>query len=121
MRRPSLLFATVAALALLACSDGDDHPPATAPSAEELTAQGGDATVDLGGSGAFAQPVPGLDGEQRTTFAVGNNFFNDNWVTAPASTTGRDGLGPLFNAQSCSSCHFRDGRAQPPDDADDPE
>jgi CxxC motif-containing protein (DUF1111 family) len=45
---------------------------------------------------------------------VGNNFFNDNWVTAPASTTARDGLGPLFNAQSCSSCHFKDGRAEPP-------
>ena len=27
----------------------------------------------------------------------------------------------LFNAQSCSSCHFQDGRAQPPADADDPE
>jgi CxxC motif-containing protein (DUF1111 family) len=121
MRRPSLLLATVAALALFACSDDDGPPTAAPPSAAELTAQGGDATVDLGGSGAFAQPVPGLDGEQRTTFAVGNNFFNDNWVTAPASTTGRDGLGPLFNAHSCSSCHFRDGRARPPEDGDDPE
>ena len=65
--------------------------------------------------------MPGLDNQQRRDFAVGNNFFNDNWVTAPASTEGRDGLGPLFNAQSCSSCHFRDGRAQPPADPDDPE
>ena len=48
-----------------------------------------------------------LDREERRAFAVGNNFFNDNWVTAPASTEGRDGLGPLFNAQSCSSCHIR--------------
>src|SRR3546814_10079843 len=52
---------------------------------------------------------------------VGNNFFNDNWVTAPASTEARDGLGPVFNAQSCSSCHFRDGRGPPAADADDPE
>jgi CxxC motif-containing protein (DUF1111 family) len=121
MRRPSLLLATVAALALLSCSDNDDASSPEAPTAAELTAHGGDATVDLAGSGAFAQPVPGLEGEERTTFAVGNNFFNDNWVTAPASTTGRDGLGPLFNAQSCSSCHFRDGRAEPPEDGDDPE
>lgn len=42
-------------------------------------------------------------------------------MIAPSSTEGRDGLGPLFNAQSCSSCHFRDGRAQPPADRDDPE
>ena len=90
------------------------EPSAAPPTDQELADQGGDATVDVAGTGAFAQPVPGLDGEQRRDFAVGNNFFNDNWVTAPSSTEGRDGLGPLFNAQSCSSCHFRDGRAQPP-------
>ena len=42
-------------------------------------------------------------------------------MTAPASTEGRDGLGPLFNAQSCSSCHEFDGRGAPPMSADDPE
>jgi CxxC motif-containing protein (DUF1111 family) len=65
--------------------------------------------------------VPGLDSDGRRFFAVGNNFFNDNWVIAPASTEGRDGLGPVFNAQSCSSCHFRDGRGKPPEGPDDPE
>ena len=63
---------------------------------------------------AFARSAPELTAEERRSFAVGNNFFNDNWVTAPASTDGRDGLGPVFNAQSCSSCHFKDGRGQPP-------
>ncbi len=63
---------------------------------------------------AFARPAPGLTDRDRRHFAVGNSFFNRNWVTAPASTTGRDGLGPTFNAQSCSSCHFKDGRARPP-------
>ena len=63
---------------------------------------------------AFSLPLRTLPAEDRRAFAVGNNFFNDNWVTAPASTAGRDGLGPTFNAQSCSSCHFQDGRAQPP-------
>ena len=38
---------------------------------------------------------PPLTPEERRAFAVGNNFFNDNWVTAPASTDGRDGLGPV--------------------------
>jgi CxxC motif-containing protein (DUF1111 family) len=47
-------------------------------------------------------------------FFVGNSFFNQNWVTAPASTTARDGLGPLFNARSCAGCHFKDGRGRPP-------
>ena len=42
-------------------------------------------------------------------------------MTAPSSTAARDGLGPVFNAQSCSSCHTLDGRAKPPDGPDDPE
>jgi CxxC motif-containing protein (DUF1111 family) len=119
LRSPYAVFVVVAmaVAGAAACgSAGDDEP-----SAAELARQGGDATVENEGSMAFGQPVPGLSGEQRRTFAVGNNFFNDNWVTAPASTEARDGLGPLFNAQSCSSCHFRDGRAQPPADPDDPE
>ena len=82
---------------------------------------GGDATVFVAGRNAFGQPIDSLTREERRAFAVGNNFFNDNWVTAPASTEGRDGLGPLFNAQSCSSCHEFDGRGAPPLSADDPE
>jgi len=75
---------------------------------------GVDGTVFDSTANAFALPVPKLSSKSRRAFAVGNSFFNRNWVTAPASTTGRDGLGPTFNAQSCSSCHFKDGRAQPP-------
>lgn len=122
-----MLAGAALALALVtvaACSgdDGSEAAPAedTATTIDR-TASGGDATVGVAGAGAFEQPVPGLEGEDRRAFAVGNNFFNDNWVTAPASTDGRDGLGPTFNAQSCSSCHFRDGRGQPPVDPDDPE
>ena len=36
-------------------------------------------------------------------------------MTAPASTTARDGLGPLFNSHSCAGCHFKDGRGRPPE------
>ena len=75
---------------------------------------GGDATIEDASGNAFSLGIPGLSSEERRAFSVGNSFFNDNWVTAPASTEGRDGLGPLFNAASCSSCHFKDGRARPP-------
>ena len=85
----------------------------TSPLGPEL---GGEATVFDESTSAFATPIPSLSNEERRAFFVGNSFFNDNWVTAPAPTTGRDGLGPTFNAQSCSSCHFRDGRGVPPDD-----
>lgn len=89
-------------------------------SREERAASGGEATISDASSNAFSFPIPSLSTEERRDFFVGNSFFNDNWVTAPASTDGRDGLGPLFNAQSCSSCHFRDGRGQPPASDDDP-
>jgi CxxC motif-containing protein (DUF1111 family) len=127
-RRTRLLAgfgAVVLLVASSACSgsDGDTsspEPPARASDAERA-AQGGDATVYVQGRQAFGQPVPGMNGQDERTFAVGNSFFRDNWVTAPSSTEARDGLGPLLNAQSCSTCHFEDGRARPPDGPDDPE
>jgi CxxC motif-containing protein (DUF1111 family) len=76
---------------------------------------GGQATVFDTTPNAFSQPIPGLEREQELLFFVGNSFFNQNWVTAPASTTARDGLGPFFNARSCASCHFKDGRGRAPD------
>ena len=74
---------------------------------------GGQASVDDQTVHAYALAIRGLERSEQRAFSVGNAFFNDNWVSAPASTAGRDGLGPLFNARSCSSCHFKDGRAAP--------
>ncbi|MBL4707252.1 MAG: c-type cytochrome [Flavobacteriales bacterium] len=62
---------------------------------------------------SFGQRSPFLDGS-NLDFIIGNSFFNQSWVSAPASTTARDGLGPTFNARTCSSCHSKDGRGQPP-------
>ncbi|MFT3926341.1 MAG: di-heme oxidoredictase family protein [Myxococcales bacterium] len=76
---------------------------------------GGAATVFDATRDAFSLPVPELTEVQRAQFFVGNSFFNQNWVAAPASVPERDGLGPLFNARSCSGCHFKDGRGRPPE------
>ncbi len=80
---------------------------------EELS--GGQTTIFNTTPNAFAQPAPGLQGMDELLFFVGNSFFNQNWVTAPASTTARDGLGPMFNARSCAGCHFKDGRGRAPE------
>ena len=82
---------------------------------------GGDTTAFSAGSNAFELSARNLTNDERRVFEVGDSFFNQNWVTAPASTEARDGLGPTFNAQSCSSCHNHDGRAKPPDHDEDPE
>ena len=76
---------------------------------------GGDTTRAEVSRNAFSLPAPQLTNEQRRMFEVGDSFFTQNWVTAPASTEARDGLGPTFNAQACSSCHTLDGRGAPPD------
>lgn len=81
---------------------------------EWLPADEATNTVLLG-SNAFLMPAPNLAPDDEADFYSGNSFFNQVWVEAPASTSARDGLGPLFNATSCSGCHFRDGRAAPPD------
>jgi CxxC motif-containing protein (DUF1111 family) len=49
---------------------------------------------------------------------IGKALFKRPWVPAPASTRGDDGLGPLFDARSCASCHPRDARAAARFDAD---
>ena len=78
---------------------------------------GGGTTRAEASRNSFGLPAPELTNEQRRTFEVGDSFFTQNWVSAPASTEARDGLGPTFNAQACSSCHLLDGRGAPPDPA----
>lgn len=75
---------------------------------------GGAVTTFDFGANAFSHQAPGLTFDEETWFAVGNSFFKQNWVSAPSSTAGRDGLGPLMNAFSCSGCHLHDGRGEAP-------
>ncbi len=58
----------------------------------------------------LATPVAAQDLD-KLDIAIGKALFRRPWVPAPASTRGDDGLGPLFDARSCSTCHPRDGRA----------
>ncbi len=37
--------------------------------------------------------------------ALGKVLFERNWVPAPSSTDGANGLGPLFSERSCLNCH----------------
>src|SRR3546814_6624781 len=52
--------------------------------------------------------------EKELDFKVGNGVFRKLWTSAPSSTTSSDGLGPLYNARSCQSCHLKDGRGHVP-------
>ena len=58
----------------------------------------------------FSHPSPTLTIEEELDFKVGQAVFEKIWVFAPSSTTASDGLGPLYNARSCSRCHKGNGR-----------
>ena len=66
-------------------------------------------------SDAFSQPSANLDKDKGLDFHLGNALFRQLWVSSPSSTQATDGLGPLFNARSCQSCHAKDGRGHPLD------
>jgi CxxC motif-containing protein (DUF1111 family) len=82
-------FALVVALSFSA-SSCDDFLPAAPPD---------DTLLD--------GPVEGLSEEQQRQFLLGDKAFNDEVFTVET------GLGPIFVATSCGSCHAGDGKGHP--------
>ncbi len=84
--------------------------------------QGGDTGITITSSESYSKPSSNLSASRKGNFFIGNAFFKQPWVIAPASTDSRDGLGALFNVAACQSCHVKDGRGHAPmtseDDAD---
>ncbi|PAV25910.1 thiol oxidoreductase [Tamilnaduibacter salinus] len=101
------------AIALLAIL-GASTPPVIAYERQTTPATGGETTVRQFDTNAFSLPNANLPIMKRLDFSVGNSFFRNPWVEAPASTKARDGLGPLFNTNSCQGCHIKDGRGHAP-------
>ena len=91
-------------------------PAASFDAPEEFESQsGGDTSSQrIKGPKVFSHPSSNLTASQRFDFEVGNAMFRRAWVSAPASTRASDGLGPLFNARACQSCHIKDGRGHVP-------
>ncbi len=99
---------------------------AIAPTADFTRAEpfevnpGGKATVRRRtNADAFSQPSGGMGFDRELDFKVGNGLFRKIWVSAPSSTIGSDGLGPLYNARGCQNCHIKDGRGHPPEGPED--
>ena len=59
------------------------------------------------GDSVLDGPLEGLTSEQRAQFLLGDKAFNDDIFTAA------NGLGPLFVATSCGTCHAGDGKGHP--------
>jgi CxxC motif-containing protein (DUF1111 family) len=115
-----LLSGLIAAAGLAACGDPEVDPEVYSGVEEGEWLPGGETTNTLlFGRNAFISPVSNILPEHEPLFYSGNSYFNQAWVEPPASTTTRDGLGPLFNARSCAACHLHDGRGQPPAPGED--
>ncbi|ROR99950.1 CxxC motif-containing protein (DUF1111 family) [Sinobacterium caligoides] len=82
---------------------------------DKMYLSGGQTSIKASGRNAFSMPAANMPMTERLNFSVGNSFFRNPWVIAPATTTARDGLGPLFNTNACQNCHIKDGRGHLPE------
>lgn len=77
---------------------------------------GGNTTVSIKPFPSFQKPAQNLPATAKPDFYAGRALADQPWIKAPASTTARDGLGPLYNARTCLACHVNGGRGTIPDD-----
>lgn len=101
------VLALLLPLASTGMAQPDTYPIQTTPHS------GGQGSVSQSDHNAYSLPQSNMAMSERLNFSVGNSFFRNPWVIAPASTDARDGLGPLFNTNSCQGCHIKDGRGHP--------
>ncbi|HET7541581.1 MAG TPA: di-heme oxidoredictase family protein [Polyangiaceae bacterium] len=109
IRRAALIVC--ASVAGLGCSGGAASESGALSPADPKS--GGAATTLDDTSQAYGNSIRKLSDEQAGKFSLGHSVFSRAWVTAPATTDNLDGLGPLFNARACASCHSKDGRSAP--------
>ena len=84
-----------------------------------------DEDVNLGGKTSvegvyisiFQQPAANLNAAEQELHLDADKAFGDKFVTAPSTING--GLGPVFNQNSCESCHVSNGRSPFPASAND--
>jgi len=84
---------------------------------EDDIASGGQTTVYGNYISIFEQPAANLTQAELDLHELADKAFGDQFVTSPALINA--GLGPLFNQNSCESCHLSNGRSPFPSTGDD--
>lgn len=77
---------------------------------------GGDTTVSIKPFPSFQLPAANLNDDLKPMFHAGKALANQPWIKAPTITKARDGLGPIYNARTCLSCHIKGGKGFIPAD-----
>ncbi len=101
-------FVYIIILAFTACEDTILTP------VDDDIKQGGATTVTGDFTTIFEQPAANLSGELIEAHRKSDLAFGDIFVTSPAIIN--YGLGPIFNQNSCESCHLSNGRSPFPTD-----
>lgn len=137
MRRPWLIVALIVlalALAVLgktiwesryAWRSGYGEGPSPTAGIDPRLLSGGDMTTFHRGFKPFGQPADNLPWQYEKIFEDGDGLFERPYQAAsgrhPATVKPSDniartpeGLGPLYNANACGACHFRDGSVENP-------
>ncbi len=73
---------------------------------------GGKQTSFTSGSSAFSQMFNGLTSAKEELHGFGDGAFEATFNSDNSQLN--HGLGPIFNNQSCASCHIGDGRGKAP-------
>jgi CxxC motif-containing protein (DUF1111 family) len=81
----------------------------------EMNQGGAGTSTKVVNGDAFSHSTANISFADEQKFKLGNALFRKLWVSSPATTQASDGLGPLFNARACQSCHLKDGRGHPPE------
>lgn len=106
-----ILLCASLGLCLFSCMNDDATEP-------ELILAGGQTTIFSNGPDAYTFPLANLDSTGIKQHFIADGIFGQQFVSAPAIQFG--GLGPLFNQNSCESCHIRNGRGNIPQYNGDP-
>lgn len=88
----------------------------TSCSDDDPVCSGGEVTTFTFTERAFGESADGVEREDRPAFQEGRRLFRARWGTSEQAPPDLDGLGPVFNDDSCEGCHARDGRSAPYDE-----
>ena len=78
---------------------------------------GGETTNITNNKNSFSLEAKNLPEHLKVDFLVGDALFKRIWQDSRFTLNiARDGLGPLFNSQSCEECHINDGRGHLPEE-----
>lgn len=111
MKQASFLLCT--ALLLAGCDRTGTHQSAPPLHSSEAF-PAGQASTSTSPFPSFEKPVANLPEELKTDFYTGKALAEQPWVKAPTTTTARDGLGPIYNARTCMTCHVKGGKGKVP-------